>query len=215
MITFSILQLTSLTTLLRESGYICLVCQTCWIAAQDIIRLVWEAHSAREPTHPPAQGIWIARWGAHKPVWAWTTRFPHPQQCSHPAHHSGKVRGQIEREKSFVTSVETCFAHVEKNNIVWRIKSASVLIFLVDLKIFFFYYPFSWNEKYKWHIIYTFYCYKFEIVMIWLRVQVKLRKIFRSKRWPNNSDWQMMQSNANLRFFLGPFFCVLNTEESF
>lgn len=128
MITFSILQLTSLTTLLRESGYICLVCQTCWIAAQDIIRLVWGAHSAREPTHPSARGIWIARWGAHKPVWAWTTHFPHPQQCSHPAHHSGKVRGQIEREKSFVISVETCFAHVEKNNIVWRIKSASVFL---------------------------------------------------------------------------------------
>lgn len=128
MITFSILQLTSLTTLLRESGYICLVCQTCWIAAQDIIRPVWGAHSAREPTHPPARGIWIARWGAHKPVWAWTTHFPHPQQCSHPAHHSGKVRGQIEREKSFVISVETCFAHVEKNNIVWRIKSASVFL---------------------------------------------------------------------------------------
>lgn len=213
MITFSILQLTSLTTLLRESGYICLVCRTCWIAAQDIIRLVWGAHSAREPTHPPARGIWIARWGAHKPVWAWTTHFPHPQQCSHPAHHSGKVRGQIELEKAL--------SHLWKHVLLmWRktilYEGLKVQVsFLVDLKIFFFYYPFSWNEKYKWHIIYTFYCYKFEIVMIWLRVQVKLRKIFRSKRWPNNSDWQMMQSNANLRFFLGPFFCVLNTEESF
>lgn len=79
--------------------------------------------------------------------------------------------------------------------------------FLVDLKIFFFYYPFSWNEKYKWHIIYTFYCYKFEIVMIWLIVQVKLKKIFRSKRWPNNIDWQMMQSNANEIFSRAIFLC--------
>lgn len=110
--------------------------------------------------------------------------------------------------------------HICGNMFMWRktilFEGLKVQVsFLVDLKIFFFYYPFSWNEKYKWHIIYTFYCYKFEIVMIWLRVQVKLRKIFRSKRWPNNSDWQMMQSNANLKFFLGPFFCVLNTEESF
>lgn len=160
MITFSILQLISLTTLLRESGYICLVCQTCWIAAQDIIRLVWGAHSAREPTHPPARGIWIARWGAHKPVWAWTTHFPHPQQCSHPAHHSGKVRGQIEREKSFVISVETCFAHVEKNNIVWRIKSASV--FLGRFKDLFLLLSFLM----KWKVQMTYYIYIL-LLQIW------------------------------------------------
>lgn len=152
MMTFSVFQLTFLTTLSRERGYICQVCRTCWIVAQDIIRPVLGAHSAREPTHPLAQGIWIARWGAHKPVWAWTTHFPHPQQCSHPAHHSEKVRVQIELEKALSFLWKHMFAHVEKNNIVWRIKSASVFLGRFKDRFLLLYLFMKWKVQMTYYI---------------------------------------------------------------
>lgn len=106
---------------------------------------------------PPSPGYLNSPVGCPQTSLGMDHSFPPPPAMFSPSSPFRKGKSSNRAGKSFVISVETYVLLMWRKTILYEGLKVQVS-FLVDLKIVFFYYTCSWNEKYKWHIIYTFCC---------------------------------------------------------
>lgn len=101
---------------------------------------------------PPSPGYLNSPVGCPQTSLGMDHSFPPPPAMFSPSSPFRKGKSSNRAGKSFVISVETCFAHVEKNNIVWRIKSASVFLGRFKDRFLLLYLFMKWKVQMTYYI---------------------------------------------------------------